>query len=673
MENNSNEVKYAGFWVRLLAFVIDAVLMGIPMKIIDSVLDRDGWFGIILALILFWLYYGYSLYRWRATIGKKIVGIEVLNYDLTPVSLKKASLRFIYSLITYSLLFSPSLVFVAFAWLEGSFTYIGFILFLIPIIMMFFTEKRQVLHDYFAKTVVVDVASMLKDTPRGTSVEEFNTEKDVRVEKIDGRHDNTKNVSIIGFVRTIGIIIVVGFSAYYLYVFSITAFVFGSLAKHKQKSYDNSFHIKYQTSDYNDSKIMFYNNELEKYSKEFIESESMYDIFEADVKKDLVLGCIQYFIRRKNKEIWIEEGSKFRKNARNKYASTEEKIKKAKRNSNYMGKHFYTFDLNIVNHVVDDVTKVWSDKNESVCKNKLSANELYEVFIENYIPRFDNENIHSEFGSKPQERDLNWYKILKEKRKDVFQKILQEKERIKEEEKRVQEERIENRRKRIEHKRLENAKREKDNNEALVRLKEIFFVEKKNSQEIDILFTKVTNIDLWIDGSHQGNLLYQAVKNNDMIASKILLDYGASTVKTSEIIHLALSDSTEVELFELILVYYLNPKNHRNINMLLINAIEQNSSDKKIKIILEYITEVSKEYLYVVKSAIKSCRDSKFIRLLLSKEERLKQNERLFSLLHKTSYSCPNKKEIEVLFEFKKEHKVVEDKSLKSKFIRFEK
>lgn len=204
----------------------------------------------------------------------------------------------------------------------------------------------------------------------------------------------------------------VGFGAYYLYVFGMTAYVFGSLAKHKQRSYDNSFHIKYQTKDYNDTKIIFYKKELERYSKEFIEAEGMYDIFAADTKKDLALGCIQYFIKRKNREEWIDIGSNYRKNARNKYANTEDKIQKAKKKSDYMGYHFYTFDLNMVNHIEDEITQVWSDKNDSICENKLPANELYEIFIEKYIPKFDDENIHSRFGSKPQQREIDWYELL---------------------------------------------------------------------------------------------------------------------------------------------------------------------------------------------------------------------------------------------------------------------
>ena len=170
--------------------------------------------------------------------------------------------------------------------------------------------------------------------------------------------------------------------------------------------------MKYQTNDFNDSRIIFYQKELELYSKEFIEAEGMYDIFAMDTKKDLALGCIQYFIRRKNRDGWINESSNYRKNARNKYANTEDKIQKAKKNSDYMDRHFYTFDLNMVDDIEDEITQVWSDKNDSICENKVPANKLYDIFIKKYIPKFDNENIHSRFGDKPQQREVDWFDML---------------------------------------------------------------------------------------------------------------------------------------------------------------------------------------------------------------------------------------------------------------------
>ena len=644
MEKSSHTVKYAGFFTRLLATLVDIVIVSFIINILGSVIPLN----VFVILGVWGIYVSVMLSKWNATLGGKLFGIEVLRSDdFEALSFKWALIRFFISLVPFLL----------YSYLRGmqhmmevppspTMSQLPQLIFMLLPMVMFFTKRKQMIHDLIAKSIVVDV---------NRKEEKTHPNKTIYV----GR-------KILRGIGTLAFLVVFGYLLFYVSVFYM-------LGKNSQASYDNSFHIKYQTNDYNDSKIIFYNKELEKYSKVFIEAEAMYDIFEADVKKDLSLGCIQYFIRRKDKESWIEQGSHFRKNARNKYTTTEEKIKKAKRNSNYMGHNFYTFDLNIVNHVVDDVTKVWSDKNESVCENKLSANELYEIFIRKYIARFGSENIHSSFGSKPQQREIDWFNILKEKRSDIFNQIKEEKERIKKEEKRVEEERIAKIREKREQRKAEKYKAEQNNIMVLLALKDLLFQENKNLKKIDNLLKQVKNIDKWIDGSHSENLLYQAIKHNDMNASKILLDKGASTVKSNSSMNLALSDSTKVELFELILEDYLKPKNYRNINMLLIEAIRQHSSEEKVKIILKYMPNVDKEYFYVVESAIKYCSDVQLVRLLLSKDETLIKNERLFSLLHKTLYKCPNKKEIGVLFELKKETKTVEDKPFKSKFIRFEK
>jgi len=647
MEKNSNEVKYAGFFIRLLVFLVDIFVVSFLLYIINIVINIEK--SPIVILLIWWLYTSIMLSRWKTTIGGKILGTRILDIDLSKLSILKASIRFFVSIV-------PFILYTYLRGLQHTMTLppsptvqmLPQLIFILLPFIMYISKKRQMIHDMLVKSIVIDVNSK--------------TQKDDTV----GERIIPIGQKILRIIGTILFLILFGYIAMY-------TFVFYTLGKHSSNSYNTSFHTEYHPKDYNNSKIIFYKKEIEEASKKFIEAEEMYDIFKADVKKDLALGCIRYFIKREGSDNWLDEGATHRASARNKYATTEAKIKKAKRNSNYMGHNFYTFDLNIVNHVVDDVTKVWSDKNESVCENKLSTNELYEIFIRKYIARFDSENIHSPFGSNPQQREIDWFNILKEKRSDIFNQIEEEKERIKKEEKRVEEERIAKIREKRDQRKAEKYKAEQHNITVLLTLRDLLFQENKNLKKIDNLLKQVKNIDKWIDGSHNENLLYQAIKHNDMNASKILLDKGASTVKSNSSMDLALSDSTKVELFELILENYLKPKNYRNINMLLIEAIRQHSSEEKVKIILIHMTKVDKEYFYVVESAIKYCSDVQLVRLFLSKDETLIHNERLFSLLHKTLYKCPNKKEIELLFKLKKETNELEDKPFKSKFIRFKK
>ena len=407
---NDNEVKYAGFWVRLLAFIVDIFVVSFLMSVMSKIGSMEK-FPIIVILIL-WLYFTISINRWGTTTGGKFLGIRIYTEEMNNLSFLKASVRVIVSIMP----------FVLYQYLRGmqhmmspapspEVQMLPQLIFILLPFIMFFTKKRQMLHDIVAKCIVIDV------------------NKKVQVDDISPNKILYRGRMVIRIIGVVLFLIVGGYVLLYTSVFYM-------LGKQSSNSYNNSFHIKYETKDYNNTKIIFYKKELELYSKEFIEAEGMYEIFESDVKKDLALGCIRYFIKREGSDNWLDEGATHRVSARNMYANTEDKIKKAKKKSDYMGHHFYTFDLNMVNHIEDEITQVWSDKNDSICENKLPANELYEIFIKKYIPKFDDENIHSRFGSKPQQREIDWFNILKEKRNDIFMQITLVKEiRAKEEKK----------------------------------------------------------------------------------------------------------------------------------------------------------------------------------------------------------------------------------------------
>jgi len=96
---------------------------------------------LFLFFVLWWLYTSCMLSSsWRATIGKKIVAIEVVDIYGKQLTFSGASLRFVYSIISY--------------------------MFIIPIFIMLFDEKKQTFHDKMAKTIVLDSALMANDNMR---------------------------------------------------------------------------------------------------------------------------------------------------------------------------------------------------------------------------------------------------------------------------------------------------------------------------------------------------------------------------------------------------------------------------------------------------------------------------------------------------------------------------
>jgi len=147
--------SYAGFWKRFGAWIIDKILLGILFIIlllptagilglgalnVDDVTDAP--LGFLLALtgaylftsagffILCWLYYALMESKRGATIGKLVLGIQVVDMTGGPVSFGKASGRYFGRLISSLIL--------------G----IGFLI-------AGFTQQKQALHDIMSGCLVV--------------------------------------------------------------------------------------------------------------------------------------------------------------------------------------------------------------------------------------------------------------------------------------------------------------------------------------------------------------------------------------------------------------------------------------------------------------------------------------------------------------------------------------
>jgi uncharacterized RDD family membrane protein YckC len=154
-------VLYAGFWLRVVAAIIDGLIIGIPfavicflvfasafpmlarmqgeppMMIVATVLPRI----IVIAIIYIvgtWLYWAsMESSEWQATLGKKALGLYVTDMDGKRTTFGRTSGRF---------------------WAGrgiGFVPYLGALYFLISCIMAGFTEKKQALHDMIANCLVL--------------------------------------------------------------------------------------------------------------------------------------------------------------------------------------------------------------------------------------------------------------------------------------------------------------------------------------------------------------------------------------------------------------------------------------------------------------------------------------------------------------------------------------
>ena len=446
---DNQSIIYAGFWVRVLGTVIDAFILGLMASTLEHMVDKYSNAFPFFMLAIFAAYEIYFNAHFRGTPGKRILGLELLGLDFKPVGYGRAALRFVLKFFLWIFLTSPIYVMALFSHISEFVGILGIILPAAAILMMLFNARRQVLYDYLAKTIVVDRAESdaVSVSKAHTDEKKFQT--------------TPRRWTPLKVFRTFGILAVVAVGAFSLYYFGMYMFVFGSLALHKQRAYDNSFHMHYTTRDHNDTRIRFYHKELDRYSKEFIEAEGMYDIFAADTKRDLALNCIEATLKDHNVSDWIDMGSNFRKNARNKYADTEARIKKAKANEDWMGRHFYDYDLNDVNHIERKIANIWEpEKNAKTCDALMPIEEMYRMFIEKYIPnRFEvltrdrNEydsapshgTLDKSFYARKVKKEKNWLNLLQKKHPGVLQrwkklkKDMEKKRKEKEKQKKVQE------------------------------------------------------------------------------------------------------------------------------------------------------------------------------------------------------------------------------------------
>jgi uncharacterized RDD family membrane protein YckC len=117
---------YAGFWVRVGAYLIDGLIVCIPALILFFI----PILGIIADIVGVWLYFALQeSSAHQATVGKRAMGIYVTDLYGRRISFGQATGRYFSKI------------------LSGLILDIGYI-------MVAFTEKKQGLHDMIAGTLV---------------------------------------------------------------------------------------------------------------------------------------------------------------------------------------------------------------------------------------------------------------------------------------------------------------------------------------------------------------------------------------------------------------------------------------------------------------------------------------------------------------------------------------
>ena len=120
--------QYAGFWERVVAILIDAIIISAAGG--TAVIVTFG-HGLALGFLAPWLYEAFMMSsEWQATVGKRVMSIVVTDLGGNRISFARATGRHFAKYLS--------------AFLLG----IGFL-------MAPFTSKKQALHDIIAETLVI--------------------------------------------------------------------------------------------------------------------------------------------------------------------------------------------------------------------------------------------------------------------------------------------------------------------------------------------------------------------------------------------------------------------------------------------------------------------------------------------------------------------------------------
>jgi uncharacterized RDD family membrane protein YckC len=140
--SGTQPVAYGGFWMRFVAYIIDAIVLSVAMGVLAAI------FGVslmqtdieqydptlnLVSFVIGWLYFALMESSERgATLGKMALGLRVVTSDGQRLTFMNATGRYFAKILSAIILF------------------IGFI-------MIGFTDKKRGLHDMIAGTLVIKV------------------------------------------------------------------------------------------------------------------------------------------------------------------------------------------------------------------------------------------------------------------------------------------------------------------------------------------------------------------------------------------------------------------------------------------------------------------------------------------------------------------------------------
>ncbi len=130
----------AGFWRRLVAFILDAIVVGIVNLIVRAVIDAvdHGTTSLNMIYLIEFLvglvYFSWLWGQYGRTVGYAALGLRLTTTGGQPVSVLRAAVRYILIELSFAFVFIPAIV---------------------SAFMIGLSSSKQALHDKIVDTVVV--------------------------------------------------------------------------------------------------------------------------------------------------------------------------------------------------------------------------------------------------------------------------------------------------------------------------------------------------------------------------------------------------------------------------------------------------------------------------------------------------------------------------------------
>jgi len=137
--------RFGGFWIRVLAYFIDTVILITalsPVLFILSLIALEMELNFLLLdifiLVAIWIYFSVlDSSPWQASVGKKAVGLKVVDKNCDRISFGRATGRHFAKIISFFTI-------------------------LIGYMMIGWTKRKEGLHDMIAGTLVIKIGKIGK-------------------------------------------------------------------------------------------------------------------------------------------------------------------------------------------------------------------------------------------------------------------------------------------------------------------------------------------------------------------------------------------------------------------------------------------------------------------------------------------------------------------------------